>query len=53
MPKRIDEERVIVIANEALPAENEIRKQQMATLIRVRNILNDDQVAYLRSLESE
>ena len=48
-----DEERVIAIANEALLAENEIEKQQMAMLIRVRNILNDDQLAYLRSLESE
>ncbi len=49
----IDEERVIEIANEALLAENEIKKKQMAMLIRVRNILTDEQVAYLRSLQSE
>ena len=49
----IDEERVIEIANEALLAENEIKKQQMAMLIRVRNILTDDQVEYLRSLQGE
>ncbi len=49
----IDEGRVIEIANEALLAENEIKKKQMAMLIRVRNILNDDQVAYLQSLQGE
>ncbi len=51
--EQIDEDRVIEIANEALLAENEIKKQQMAMLIRVRNILTDDQVAYLRSLQGE
>lgn len=49
----IDEGRVIEIANEALLAENEIKKQQMTMLIRVRNLLTEDQIAYLRSLESE
>ena len=49
----IDEERVIEIANEALLAENEIKKKQMAMLIQVRNILTDEQVAYLRSLQGE
>lgn len=49
----IDEERVMEIANEALLAENEIKKQQMAMLIRVRNILTDEQVEYLRSLQGE
>ncbi len=49
----IDEERVLEIANEALLAENEIKKQQMAMLIRVRGILTDEQVAYLRSLQGE
>lgn len=49
----IDEELVIQIANEALLAENEIKKHQMAMLIRVRNILTDEQVAYLRSLQGE
>ncbi len=51
--KPIDEERVIEIANEALLAENEIKKQHMAMLIRVRNILTDEQVEYLRSIQSE
>lgn len=49
----IDEERVIEIANEALLAENEIKKQQMAMLIQVRNILTDEQIAYLRTVQGE
>lgn len=49
----IDEERVMEIANEALLAENEIKKQQMAMLIRVRNLLTDEQVEYLQSIQGE
>ena len=49
----IDEERVLEIANEALLAENEIKKLQMAMLIRVRNLLTDEQVEYLRSVQGE
>jgi len=46
----IDEDRVMEMAAEALLAENEIKKQQMAMLIRLRNLLTEEQIDYLRSV---
>ena len=45
----VDEDRVITLVNTALLAENEVKKEQMTMLIRLRNLLTDDQVAYLES----
>jgi len=49
----IDEEKVLEHANEALLAENQVKKQQMAMLIRLRNLLTAEQVAYLESVQGE
>ena len=49
----IDADRVLEMAGEALAAENEIKKQQMAMLIALRNLLTDEQIDYLRSVQSE
>jgi Spy/CpxP family protein refolding chaperone len=48
--KPIDEKKVLENVNDALLAENQVKKQQVAMLIRLRNLLDDEQVAYLQSL---
>lgn len=45
----VDETRVLKFVNAALLAENEVKKEQVAMLIRLRNLLTDEQVAYLHS----
>ena len=45
----IDEKTVLEYANTALLAENQVKKRQMAMLIRLKNLLTDEQVAYLES----
>ena len=45
----IDEARTLEYANAALLAENKVKKEQMAMLIRLRNLLTDEQVEYLES----
>ena len=45
----IDEATVLEHANAALLAENKVKKEQMAMLIRLRNLLTDEQVEYLES----
>ena len=47
----IDEKKVLENVSEALLAENQVKKQQVAMLIRLKNLLNDEQVAYLESLQ--
>lgn len=49
----IDEKNVLENVNDALLAENQVKKQQVAMLIRLKNILNDEQVAYLESLRKD
>jgi len=49
----IDEKRVLENVNDALHAENQVKKQQVAMLIRLKNLLNDEQVAYLTSLRTD
>lgn len=51
--KPIDEEKVLGYINDVLLAENEVKKQQVRMLIRLRNLLNDEQINYLQSLRRE
>jgi hypothetical protein len=46
----IDEDKVIDSLQVALQAENEVKKQQVAMLIKLRNLLTDQQVEYLQSV---
>lgn len=45
----IDEDKALEYVGAALLAENQVKKQQMAMLIRLRNLLTDEQVAYLEA----
>ena len=45
----VDEEHVVSLVNSVLLAENEVKKEQMAMLIRLRNLLTADQVAFLEA----
>lgn len=47
----IDEDEVSKSLEAALRAENEVKKRQVAMLVRLRNLLTDEQVAYLESIE--
>ena len=49
----VDEEKVIEYADKALLAENQVKKKQMAMLVRLRNLLTDDQIAYLESVHAK
>lgn len=49
----INEKKVLENVNDALRAENQVKKQQVAMLIRLKNLLNDEQVAYLESLRKD
>ena len=46
----ISEDRVLEYVNVALAAENEVKKRQVAMLIQLKNLLTDDQIAYLESV---
>ncbi len=43
----IDEEKVLDYAGRALLAENQVKKKQMAMLVRLKNLLTADQIDYL------
>jgi hypothetical protein len=47
----IDEKRVLEYASAAMLAENEVKKQQMLMLIRLRNLLTDEQIEFLQSAQ--
>lgn len=49
----IDEAEVLKHANKALLAENQVKKKQMVMLVRLKNLLNAEQVAYLEALAAE
>ena len=49
----VDEEKVIEHAERALLAENQVKKKQMTMLVRLRNLLTDDQVAYLERVQAK
>lgn len=46
----IDEDKVLGNVQTALLAENEVKKLQVAMLIKLRNLLTDEQVEYLQSV---
>ena len=45
----IDEDKVLEHVGAALRAENEVKKLQVAMLVKLRNLLTEEQVAYLES----
>jgi len=45
----VDEGKVMTLVNTVLLAENEVKKEQMTMLIRLRNLLTGEQVTYLES----
>ena len=49
----IDSDRVLDLVSEALAAENEVKKLQVLMLINIRNLLTDEQMAYLRETVSQ
>ncbi len=46
----IDETAVLKHANVALLAENQVKKKQMAMLVKLKNLLNAEQVAFLEAV---
>ena len=46
----VDAAQVLANVEKALLAENEVKKQQVALLIQLRNLLTDEQLNYLRSI---
>lgn len=46
----VDEKQVLENVQAALLAENEVKKLQVAMLVRLRNLLTDEQMAYLQSV---
>ena len=49
----IDEDQVMQDVQAALSAENEVKKLQVGMLIKLRNLLTDEQMEYLRSVRKE
>ena len=49
----IDEERAIALAKKAVDTENQIKLEQMRLLIRLRNLLTEEQVAVLQTRRAE
>ena len=49
----IDERSILALVDKALLAENEIKKEQMTMLIRLRNLLTAEQVAWLEAQQAE
>jgi hypothetical protein len=49
----IDEKRVLELVDAALLAENEVKKEQVAMLIKLKNLLNKEQIAYLESVRGK
>ena len=45
----IDEDAVLEHADAALLAENQVKKHQMAMLVRLKNLLNEEQIAILEA----
>ena len=49
----IDESRVLDHVGKALQAENQVKKKQVAMLVRLKNLLTAEQVAYLESVHGD
>ncbi|MGB5490617.1 MAG: hypothetical protein WBM76_07295 [Woeseiaceae bacterium] len=47
----IDENRVMENADKALLAENQVKKKQISMLVRLKNLLTEEQIAYLESVQ--
>ncbi len=47
----VDENRVLDHADVALLAENQVKKKQMAMLVRLKNLLTAEQISYLESVQ--
>ena len=47
----IDEQQVLEHIGAALRAENEVKKLQVLMLVRLKNLLTDEQIAYLESVQ--
>lgn len=47
----VDEDKVLENIDAVLRAENEVKKLQVMMLIRLRNLLTDEQMAYLQSVK--
>ena len=48
--KPVDADKVLQNVQAALEAENEVKKLQVAMLVRLKNLLTDEQIAYLESV---
>lgn len=48
----ISEERVLEYADKALLAENQVKKKQMAMLVKLKNLLTAEQISYLESVHA-
>lgn len=46
----IDEEKVLMHVNSALLAENQVKKKQVAMLVKLKNLLTVEQIAHLESV---
>ena len=49
----IDEGKVLDYANDALLAENQVKKKQMSMLVRLKNLLTADQISHLESVYAQ
>jgi len=49
----INEQRVLEYAEKALLAENQVKKKQMAMLVRLKNLLTAEQISYLESVHGK
>jgi hypothetical protein len=49
----VSESEVLKHAGSALEAENQVKRKQMAMLVRLKNLLNAEQIAYLEALATE
>lgn len=49
----IDEDAVLEHAETALLAENQVKKHQMAMLVRLKNLLTEEQIRYLESVHAK
>ena len=48
----VNEEKIMTNVQAALLAENQVKKMQVTMLIRLRNLLTDEQIQYLQGLRS-
>lgn len=49
----VDADRVLEHADTALQAENQVKKKQMAMLVRIKNLLTAEQIRYLETVSTQ